>query len=417
MDAVKEFIRDHFNITEHMGCCNDKNELRNQLSEIWKDLLTQSPDQRENLLVLEHILKTSWEEIHRKKHDIHQRHALRVASVLKVFGLSSKGDLQYEIQKECLKTCDIALIMSPDTQDKFLSSLAQMIHDLIPKTDNQLNNKDLTSIPRPEIALSSQIESRSSIDVMFFLYEFLRPGKPLFIPKLVSEWPAVNPHSGRKWTLSRLKNLAGHRTVPVEIGSRYTDEKWSQSFMTIGDFIDKHINKMNVIEPETAYIAQVNLFDVIPALRSDFSIPDLTAVSLQSDDTDEDDDSSSLEINAWFGPEGTVSPLHFDDKDNILTQVLGSKYVRLYSKDIPSEMIRPRADYLMRNTSQIDIDLLDENEANEKMHLLRELFSHQGKLFMREVVLDEGDALFIPKRTWHFVKSLSPSFSISFWWT
>ena len=33
-----------------------------------------------------------------------------------------------------------------------------------------------------------------------------------------------------------------------------------------------------------------------------------------------------------------------------------------------------------------------------------------------ECILEEGELLFIPKKWWHYVKSLSLSFSVSFWW-
>ena len=33
------------------------------------------------------------------------------------------------------------------------------------------------------------------------------------------------------------------------------------------------------------------------------------------------DDSSHVKINCWFGPMGTVSPLHFDPEHNLLAQV------------------------------------------------------------------------------------------------
>lgn len=42
-------------------------------------------------------------------------------------------------------------------------------------------------------------------------------------------------------SLQYIQEIAGYRTVPVEVGSRYTDEDWSQTLMTINEFIHKYI--------------------------------------------------------------------------------------------------------------------------------------------------------------------------------
>ncbi|PUU74871.1 hypothetical protein B9Z19DRAFT_997553 [Tuber borchii] len=71
------------------------------------------------------------------------------------------------------------------------------------------------------------------------------------------------------------------------------------------------------------YLAQHSLFSQIPSLRADIltldycyttpppAPPDLRMHSLEGPI-----------INAWFGPAGTVSPLHTDPYTNILCQVL-----------------------------------------------------------------------------------------------
>ena len=34
-----------------------------------------------------------------------------------------------------------------------------------------------------------------------------------------------------------------------------------------------------------------------------------------------------------------------------------------------------------------------------------------------QCTLTEGEALFIPKRWWHYVRAETMSFSVSYWWT
>ena len=57
--------------------------------------------------------------------------------------------------------------------------------------------------------------------------------------------------------------------------------------------------------------------------------------------------------------------------------------------------------------SQLDLD----DEAFNDAHFPN--WKHaRGKV----VELSPGDCLYIPRHCWHYVRSLSPSFSVSFWW-
>lgn len=76
---------------------------------------------------------------------------------------------------------------------------------------------------------------------------------------------------------------------------------------------------------ETGYLAQHELFDQIPPLRRDIMTPDYCALLLA--DEEDDGGAESVATNAWFGPGGTVSPLHNDPFHNLLAQVVGSKRV------------------------------------------------------------------------------------------
>ncbi|KAI9254343.1 hypothetical protein EDC94DRAFT_618542 [Helicostylum pulchrum] len=220
---------------------------------------------------------------------------------------------------------------------------------------------------------------------------------PFIIPKgVIDHWPACNEHP---WSsLDYLVSVAGDRVVPVEIGSKYTDSNWGQKMMRFSDFIRDHIENK---EGKPAYLAQHDIFYQIPRLEKDVIVPDYCYIKpnltkLYPCGTED------VIKNAWFGPKGTISPLHQDPYHNLLVQVVGSKYLRLISPQ-QSESVYPRTG-LMTNTSEVDID----NTDHEK-------YPRFKQVDYIECILEQGEILYIPPKWWHYVKSLETSFSVSLW--
>jgi hypothetical protein len=97
-------------------------------------------------------------------------------------------------------------------------------------------------------------------------------------------------------------------------------------------------------------------------------------------------------ISLWLGPRGTSTKLHHDGTNNLFTQVLGEKLVRL----VPPELLELAASangyYARMSASEVEA-------------------RHPGSVV--EIELGPGDGLFIPVGWWHEVESLSPSLSLA----
>ncbi|KAL7949989.1 WD40 repeat-like protein [Trichoderma barbatum] len=244
-------------------------------------------------------------------------------------------------------------------------------------------------------------------------------GKPLPIvfTDLTRDWPAFSdmPWNSPEYLLS--KTFGGRRLVPIEIGRSYVDEGWSQELIQFKHFLTQYIDPSILSTPSTTsekhlqpekvgYLAQHNLFQQIPSLRNDIQVPDFCWADVPPHPTDSTKDQKPVhvpQLNAWFGPAKTITPLHTDGYHNLL----------LYAPEETS-WLKPRG-------MEHDVGVLegwddgdDENKegGNDWESIRKEL----KDVPYWETILDPGDTLVIPIGWWHYVRSLSISFSVSFWW-
>ena len=359
------------------------------------------------------VLDYTWERLNMgnwKDVDISWRYVYTVTSALTA--ISQYRMLVYWHKPSfevVMKTCDYGLLMGAPLCDNILARLSVALQDdykrRIGETKTAALGDDDSAEPEfkktkletqdikiPITDKNIEVERCYCPSLETFTRQFLSCKKPVIITGAMDFWPAL---STRRWTMKYIKEKAGYRTVPIELGSKYTDEDWSQKLMTVGDFIDCYVlRKVEKEGEKVGYLAQHQLFSQIPELQDDIVIPDYCFLG-EKDDVD---------INAWFGPKGTVSPLHFDPKHNFLTQVIGQKYIRLYSND-ETDKLYPHSTTLLHNTSQVDAENPDLEE-----------FPKFKDAVYTECVLKEGEMLYMPPKYWHYIRSLSVSFSVSFWW-
>ncbi|XP_064639856.1 lysine-specific demethylase 8-like [Lineus longissimus] len=345
------------------------------------------------------LLDITWEKLntgHWKDVAITWRLAYSYVSLLKALSEVSMSSLDDKSELElAIKTCDMGLLMGAPVLDNVLSKIVAVLQpilcplqttgkegDSVNKGQHDSEAHDLKRqkvFSMPEISPSHKVPRIHCPSLDYFKKNFMDLENPVILEGCMDYWPAL---SERKWTLDYIKNVAGYRTVPIEIGAKYTEETWSQKLLSVGEFIDRFL-----ISPQegssVGYLAQHQLFDQIPELKNDISVPTYCCLG------DEDD----VDINAWFGPSGTVSPLHQDPKHNFLAQVLGDKYIKLYPV-IDSKFVYPHTEVLLNNTSQVDVENPD---------LVK--FPEFRKARLQECVLRSGEMLYIPKKHWHFVRS------------
>ncbi|KAG8653111.1 lysine-specific demethylase JMJ30 isoform X1 [Manihot esculenta] len=308
--------------------------------------------------------------------------------------------------KDALRVLDMGLIMGGMLLRKDLDSAVEIIsaktrenddrcesfekseHNLAPEAEFD-KVEVLQFLPAKSLSCKTVV-NKSAPSMEAFLREHFLCGSPVIISDCMTHWPAR-----KKWNdMDYLKRVAGDRTVPVEVGKNYLCQEWKQELITFSQFLER-IQSNGTSSDGPTYLAQHPLFDQINELRDDICIPDYCFVG----------GGELRSVNAWFGPAGTVTPLHHDPHHNILAQVVGKKYIRLYPASLCEELY-PHGETMLFNSSQVDLDNIDEKEF-PKVHDLEFL----------DCILEEGEMLYIPPKWWHYVRSLTISFSVTYWWS
>ena len=144
-----------------------------------------------------------------------------------------------------------------------------------------------------------------------------------------------------------------------------------------------------------AYLAQHPLIQQLPGLSTDIDMSPSLCGSL-----------GPSHIYLWIGTGGTRTPLHFDSYSNLFVQLVGVKYVRIYAEnETPKLYVSKNKSYgLQGNMSDVDCE-----QEDFLLHPLARGAAYQ------EVVLFPGDAVYIPARAWHYVRSFTASISVNYW--
>ncbi len=216
-----------------------------------------------------------------------------------------------------------------------------------------------------------------------FLQNYVKPQKPLVIENLIEDWPAFT-----KWNLDYIKEVVGEKEVPL-YDDRPVDYKDGfnepHAKMKMKDYIDL-LQK----EPTRYRIFLYNILKEVPSLQKDFKFPDIGLRIMKSMPM------------LFFGGQDSFTFMHYDiDLANILHfHFHGKKECILFPYEEKKYL------YKVPN-SLITHESIDFSKPDlEKWPALK-----KAKGYIAE--LEHGQVLYMPEGYWHYMKYITPGFSMS----
>lgn len=216
-----------------------------------------------------------------------------------------------------------------------------------------------------------------------FLKHYFKPQKPVVIERFIDHWPAYT-----KWNLEYMKTVAGHVVVPL-YDDRPVDYKDGfnepHAKMKLGDYVD-----LLKQEPTKYRIFLWNAIKEIPQLLKDFTFPDFGLKLMKGIPM------------LFFGGSDSHTFMHYDiDLANIFHfHFEGKKQIILYDQNQNQFLYKIPHSLITRE----DIDF--NNPDFKKWPLLKKAKGYKTEL-------KHGEVLYIPEGYWHYMRYITPGFSMS----
>jgi ribosomal protein L16 Arg81 hydroxylase len=232
------------------------------------------------------------------------------------------------------------------------------------------------------------IERRRGLSSAEFLEQYYAANRPVVLCDLMTRWKACS-----KWTPDYLKSACGGEVVEImaarEQNALYEiDASRHQKNVRFSEFIDM-VTRGG--ESNDYYLTARNNFFARPGARVLLHDIEPFRQYLRWDD-------SGNGIYLWFGPAGTITPLHHDLMNIFMAQVTGRKQVKLVPASELDLVYNHHAVYSLVDCANPDF----------------ERFPKFREATVIDLELAPGEVLFVPVGWWHYVKSLDTSITVSF---
>ncbi|PWT88609.1 MAG: hypothetical protein C5B54_10350 [Acidobacteria bacterium] len=223
-----------------------------------------------------------------------------------------------------------------------------------------------------------------------FYRQYFWRNTPVVLQNLMTDWPALN-----KWTFDFFSQRYGNEIIEIT-SERESDPRFEanvdqhRSRIRMRDYI-RRIQQCVDATNDFYLVAKNGLManEAFRGLLDDIRYP----AGFLDPAT-----ANSRNMSLWFGPAGTVTPLHHDGSNILLAQVSGRKLIKLISPFFLDYLYNEQACF-----SEVDLEHMD----YERFPLMR-------KVEVLTTTLEAGEAIFIPVGWWHWVKALEASMSLSF---
>ena len=228
-----------------------------------------------------------------------------------------------------------------------------------------------------------EIERVATITKEEFLNNYFKPQRPVIIESFVDDWPAI-----KKWNLDYMAEVAGDIEVPLydDRPVRH-DEGFNQAHakMKMKEYV-----ALLKKEPTRYRIFLWNILKEVPQLQKDFSYPDFGLKLMKG-----------LPM-LFFGGEDSYTFMHYDiDLANIFHfHFHGKKQVILFDQKQNDYLYKIPHSLIVRE----DIDF--NNPDYDKWPALKKAKGFIGNL-------EHGEVLYMPEGYWHYMRYITPGFSMS----